>query len=374
MKKGIICILVFMLLITTTFVAVAHTKSQSYLMIKGDTLYVGGVGPNNYTKIQDAVNDAVSGDTIFVYDDSSPYYENIIIEKSITLTGENRETTSILGDESADEVIVNISADDVSISGFTIQPNEGQPTGILVTKKYIYPDYWNMEIIQNVTIFNNIITKTGHPGIFGMRLNHGNIYGNDIKNIHGGGIILFISSNNTISNNVISACSDRGIVIDGLWGPYRLQNYLNPVPENNVISQNTIRWNRWGIELNSGPVNTNISDNNITENYETGIQIYDAYNTKITQNNFINNEKNAYFATAMPLRYPRFLKNTWDNNYWDEPKSIFVRIDGALWFLLIPRIPIGISFPNFDLTQWELPWIVFDKHPAQEPYDIPLVV
>jgi parallel beta-helix repeat protein len=267
---------------------------------------------------------------------------------------------------------VNISADDVSISGFTIQPNLGQPSGILVSKKYTYPDYWNIEIIQNVAIFNNVITKTGYPGIFGMRLNHGTISGNDIENIDGGGIVLFISSDNTITNNVIADCSDRGVVIDGLWGPYRLMNYRNPVPENNIISQNTIRSNRWGIELNSGPVNTKISENNITDNHEIGLQIYDAYNTEITRNNFIDNYKNAYFATAMPLRYPRFMKNSWDNNYWGEPKSIVERIDGALWFLLIPRIPIGISFPNFSLTQFELPWITFDKHPAQEPYDIPL--
>jgi len=366
-----------MLLMFSTIVPISATtlsEKTSQPLTKGNTLYVGGLGPNNYTKIQDAINDAVAGDTISVYDDSSPYYENIIIEKSITLIGENRETTVILGDESADGVIVNISADDVSISGFTIQPSLGQPAGIIVSKNYTHPDYWNIEIIQNVTIFNNIITKTGYPGIFGMRLNHGIIYGNYIENIHGGGIILYISSDNTITNNVIADCSDRGIVIDGLWGPFRLLNYLNPVPENNIISQNTIRSNRWGIELNSGPVNTKISDNNITENQEIGLQIYDAYNTQITQNNFIKNYKNAYFATSMPLRYPRFLKNTWDNNYWGEPKNIVERIDGALWFLLIPRIPIGISFPNFDLTQFELPWIAFDRHPAQEPYDIPLEV
>jgi parallel beta-helix repeat protein len=116
-------------------------------------------------------------------------------------------------------------------------------------------------------------------------------------------------------------------------------------------------------------MNTEISHNNITDNYEIGIQVIDASNTVVTQNNFLDNFKNAYFAVAMPIRYPRFLKNTWDSNYWGEPKSIVVRIDGSLWFLLIPRIPIDISFPNFSLTQWEVPWIAFDKHPAQEPYD-----
>ena len=59
------------------------------------TLYVGGSGPNNYTKIQDAINDASDGDTVFVYNDSIPYYEHIIINKSINLIGEDKDTTII---------------------------------------------------------------------------------------------------------------------------------------------------------------------------------------------------------------------------------------------------------------------------------------
>ena len=38
----------------------------------GNIYYVGGNGPDNYTKIQGAINDASDGDTVFVYDDSSP--------------------------------------------------------------------------------------------------------------------------------------------------------------------------------------------------------------------------------------------------------------------------------------------------------------
>ena len=56
---------------------------------------MGGSGPNNYTKIQDAIDNASDGDTVFVYDGT--YYENIIINKSINLTGENKDTTIIDG-------------------------------------------------------------------------------------------------------------------------------------------------------------------------------------------------------------------------------------------------------------------------------------
>ena len=78
---------------------------------KGNILYVGGSGPNNYTSIQDAINDANDGDTIFVY--SGVYYENIIINKRINLVGEDKETTIIDGGLSED--VVNITADWVNI-------------------------------------------------------------------------------------------------------------------------------------------------------------------------------------------------------------------------------------------------------------------
>ena len=344
--------------------------NQSKPLNNSSWLYVGGSGPGNYTFIQSAIDDANPGDTIFVYDDSSPYYENIIIQKSLILIGENKETTVILGDEDSDGVIVNISADDVSFSGFTIEPHNGKPDGINVYKNYKYPDYWNIEIIQNITIFNNIIKKIYGAGIFGISLNNGSIYGNIIENSYGSGVFLFISSNNNITNNHIANCSYRGIEIDGLWSPFRFRNYISPVSENNIISQNTIKSNRWGIGIHSGVINTKISDNNIISNDENGIQLFQASKTEITRNNFIDNSINAYFIVVNIIRYPRFIQNSWDNNFWGEPKNIPVRINGTFWILTFPRLPVGFDFPNFSLTQNELPWIAFDWHPAKEPFNI----
>lgn len=336
----------------------------------GNWLFVGGDGPGNYTFIQSAIDDANPGDTVFVYGDPTPYYENIVIQKSITLIGENRDTTFIFGDESSDDVIVNISADDVSISGFTIQPHFGKPSGIIVYKNYVYPDYWNIKIIQNVTIFNNIIKNVDWAGIFGIRLNNGNIYGNVIENIYGDGILLFISSNNTITNNLITYCSSPGIEIDGLWSPFRIKNYLNPVSENNIISHNTIKSNRWGIAIHSGIISTKITDNNITDNYEIGITLYQVSKTEITRNNLIDNPINACFYAVCVIRYPQFIQNSWDNNFWDGPKNKPVRINGTFYLIPFPRLPFSISFPNYQFNFNELPWIAFDWHPAQKPYDI----
>jgi len=83
------------------------------------TFYVGGSGAGNYSSIQSAIDAAISGDIVFVYNYSSPYYENIIIDKSINLIGEDRDATIIDGGGIGD--VVYVSADWVNITGFTIQ-------------------------------------------------------------------------------------------------------------------------------------------------------------------------------------------------------------------------------------------------------------
>jgi parallel beta-helix repeat protein len=156
-----------------------------------------------------------------------------------------------------------------------------------------------------------------------------------------------ISSNNAITNNYVTNCLGDGILIDGMWSIGSIKtNHLYPRYENNSISQNTITSNRWGIEVNSGPVNTKIYENNITDNHELGILITFAWKTEITRNNFINNYNNAHFNVDL---FTQLLKNSWNNNYWDESKKVIVTIQGTFIFL---------------------PLIAFDWHPAQEPYDI----
>lgn len=77
------------------FFIITIGAEEHYAFSNGNILYVGGSGANNYTSIQDAIDDAENGDIVFVYDDSSPYYECIIINKSIELKGENKYTTVI---------------------------------------------------------------------------------------------------------------------------------------------------------------------------------------------------------------------------------------------------------------------------------------
>ena len=82
LKKGITLALTFLFIgmsvIPSTGTVVEKSSTVSF---DGNTLYVGGSGPNNYTTIKSAINDAVDGDTVFVY--NGTYYEtNIVINKA----------------------------------------------------------------------------------------------------------------------------------------------------------------------------------------------------------------------------------------------------------------------------------------------------
>jgi len=92
-------ILLLLCLSITPSVAIDSVKKSTYPISSGNTLYVGGTGPGNYSKIQDAIDNASDGDTVFVY--NGIYYENVIIKgKSIKLIGE--ETNSTIIDEGGD--------------------------------------------------------------------------------------------------------------------------------------------------------------------------------------------------------------------------------------------------------------------------------
>jgi len=115
MKLGVVC-LVMMLIAAVNTISSTTKKDRSSMMKDGHILYVGGSNPGNYSKIQDAIDNASQGDIVFVYDDSAPYYENIAINVPIHLIGENRNTTSIEGGNHA----VSIFVDGVTVSGFRI--------------------------------------------------------------------------------------------------------------------------------------------------------------------------------------------------------------------------------------------------------------
>ena len=197
MKLKILLVLGIIFLITTNVSASnIPIKKSPIKQSSGNTLYVGGSGPGNYSSIQDAIDDAVFNDTVFVYDDSAPYFENILIDKSINLIGEDKQTTIIDG-SCVEKNVISITADRVNICCVTIQKSSNVSTGY-VSGIYIKS---NHNTITNNNIYYH---HPSHKGFFGIELigDYNNIIGTNISYNECG--LCINGSNNTIKNNNIS--------------------------------------------------------------------------------------------------------------------------------------------------------------------------
>jgi len=215
----------------------------------GNTLYVGGTGPKNYTSIQEAVDDAKIGDTVFVYNDSSPYIENVVIDKPINLIGEDKNSTMIHGGGSGDVLLV--SAYWVNIKELNIRKMGKNSYGI-----HIFSNYNKIK--------NNIISGYRGRGIGLERSNGNNISSNNFF-MEGYSIVLNNSKKNSIYDNYIHIKS------------YTVGIRLFSSSNNNIVSENTIFDGDIGILLFS-PSNNNIISENTIFDCARGIEIIGHYN------------------------------------------------------------------------------------------------
>jgi len=212
-KNGLIVgiILLFLGVIITLQSQGTLTNESDHSEFKGIILYVGGSDIGNYSSIQEAIDNASDGDTVFVYNDSSPYYENVKVNKSLNLIGEDKDTTVINGIKFRD--VVHISADEVNISGFTIR-NNGDYNGIKISSNF------------NTIIDNSISNNGDGIEIFCSYFN--TIKGNTISSNNNNGIYLYISNYNTIRDNIITSNNKYGIKIK--WSRF------NIIIKNNIIN------------------------------------------------------------------------------------------------------------------------------------------
>jgi len=378
----IICILLEMM-IPTVNTYNHHTNSISkidnnQINSNGNTLYVGGNGPNNYSKIQDAIYDASDGDAVFVY--SGIYGENLIVDKSIQLIGENRNNTVIDGGGEGD--VVRITADGVTLSGFTIQNSGGNEFDFGVEAQSDYNKI-SGNIIKNNgglqgwirggiflmnsshnEIGNNLIYSNDREGIYMDKADYNAIHNNTIYENDYFAIIVNASSHNIIQDNDMS----KNYVCMSFW-PFSHDNHIigNAIHEHDYYSlsfytlsnNNIVRYNNfsdnieWSIRI-AGADNNLVEYNSISGSlggewgYGYGIGVQSAFQNTIRYNNIMNNKNNAVILNS--------LNNHWIENYWDDyngfgPKVIWGRI-------MLPQI-----------SDFYIPWLNFDWHPAKEPYE-----
>jgi len=265
MKKSIIFGFTIILLISSIPI------SSSFESNDNNIIYVDDDGTADYTRIQDAIDNASDGDTVFVY--SGIYYETLSLNKAITIKGENKYTTIIDGKYSGNW------SNGIKLPHHRFRRLNSQITGFT---------------IQN---FGGAIIKYSPVG----------------------GYINTNISENIITNNYygISTSTTIGGVHIGL-----------------DITNNIIENNNMGLDLSCAK-DVLIKRNHISSNSIVGIDLDGGIFVRIIQNNIFNN-------TVDALNNIGFL-HWWNRNYWGEDEKIIKIIQGK---------PINI-----------------DWHPAREPYD-----
>jgi parallel beta-helix repeat protein len=282
----------------------------------GKTIYVDddntqgpwdGTEYHPYQYIQDAIDTAIDGDTVYVYGET--YFENVIVDKSIELIGEDKNTAVI--DAGGENDTVLVTADGATIRSFTLR-NSG--------------DLWSQDAGVDVhgnetTITDNIIVSHEENGII-IWSSRNHIHRNNISAVHWG-IQTDRAKNNVISENIVTN-TETGICLaidsyDNIVFGNTLQNnhdalQIGSHSHHNVICNNVADKNEMGLYLHSSE--KNVIHGNTFSNNLRGIEMnVGAINNQVFHNNFINNTGHTMDFIGASLWYSSYPSG---GNYWDD--------------------------------------------------------
>lgn len=288
-KKIVAALCLFLLLLFSSLYVIFHLfrvkVANDYTVHNIDT----GL---NYRTIQAAIdaNETLDGHTIFVQ--KGIYYEDVFVNKSLSLIGENENGTIIDGNGTS--IVVLAIANDVTIKGFTVRDGK---TGV-------YLDHSKNSLIMANNVSSNVDA-----------------------------ILVSYSNNCTVHRNLVANNTNRGILITNSWNFTATNNHVfnsgwyainANSSTNGLIEQNNVNKNYYdGIGLLDSN-NCIVAGNNITENTLFGILVdRSSSNNLVYHNNIINN---SIQASSFPSI------NRWDNgvegNYWSDYTGVDSDHDG----------------------------------------------
>jgi parallel beta-helix repeat protein len=291
-----------------------YVKAQTNVLYVNLTNILGpwdGTSAHPYENITSGLENALSGDTIFV--SNGTYSEHLVVNESVSLVGEGVDSTIIDGTGSG--TIINVTANNVNIQGFTLKSSG---------------------------------TSSGDSAIHLMSTN-GSVISNNKMTESYTGVFLESSVGNVISGNIISDNSYYGI------------NFLHS--GNNVVSGNRITNNFYGIRFFFFSMDNVVSGNNIYSN-ACGISL-DSSSSGNTfyHNNFSNTIQQVMSDSA----------NSWDyggeGNYWSDYRGRDLNGDG------IGDDPYVINAVSGNIDNYPLmgTFSDFSVNLQREAYDVAVV-
>ena len=299
-KTVVTAILLAVLLMGTLTIAPKSARALS----EPNTITV----PDDYLKIQEAINAANPSDTVFVR--AGTYNEDYVtLNKSVSLVGDNQK--SVIYYHTSLGFVV--TANEIHLTGFTIRNSEATQGHAI--------DIANSSncIIEDNLIENNLVGISLYASSSGNTIS-GNVLRNNERSIE-----LIDSSANTISDNNITGALVSSISLDLSSGNIISGNRISDLEDgmgalmlwkssNNVISRNLLFGGNLMLMIDC-------SSNTLYETFfldsEYGIVVGASSNNKIYSNYFINVRQP---VMDNQIESGQFSENFWDNgvkgNYW----------------------------------------------------------
>ena len=305
---------------------------------------------------------------MFVF--NGTYFGYVILDKSINLIGENKNSTIIIGYFA---YTISIVSDWVNMSGFTIQNSRYVGEGIRIDSCHnsffdniiktpndnirISGDF-NIICNNNITSDTLILSGDNNTICYNKikNINHGIFLLNACDNIISNNCFtnsgLFISEDtvwdNVVTDNTVNGKSliyledESNLVLTGNAGQIICVNCTNITIRNQVISNsnvalqlwrsyacliadNILSGNHFGIYifgLESTLHENTVSENSITYN-RFGIHLDYCFHDTVTENDIMNNEHGLYLSCSSSnyIYHNNVINNTW--NAWDDGQNIW---------------------------------------------------
>ncbi len=296
------------------------------------------VVPQDFPTINSAIGNASQGDTILVK--NGVYNENLVIDKPLMIVSENKSSIIDGGGKGS---VVWIKADNVGISGFTIQ-NSGSnftDSGIYLNNSGNVVLSENKVISNNIGIYiyessksnlrnNDIGDNKFNFGIYSSNLK-GYIQDIDTSNTVNGKPIFFLvnqSVNQSPQNaGYIAIVNCTNIAVTEAFLERNWQNLLLAYTKNSTINKITSTMGMDSIWLIESK-NCSILNNNVVDNIWGGIALVNSFNCTFKGNTLRSNGGYGLFlsdSSGNQFYHNNFISNerqTWlygdSHNSWDD--------------------------------------------------------